>query len=91
MNVRYGITVGQSDFVQSTIITARTPITRSRFGDHMEWRRPRTVRSTNDAKLEHVIKVRFSNLEMIRSKAARTAEDRRSGSVNVMGDGMCNR
>ena len=90
MNVWYGITVWQSDFVQSTIIAARTPITWSRFGDHMKWRRSRTVRSMNDAKLEHVIKFRFSNLERIRSKAARTAEDRRSGSANVMGDGMLN-
>ena len=57
----------------------------------MEWRRPRTVRSTNDAKLEHVIKFRFSNLVMIRSKAARMAEDRRSGSTNVMGDRMFNK
>ena len=57
----------------------------------MEWRRLTTIRSTNDAKLEHVIKFRFSNLETIRSKAARTAEDRRSGSANVICDGMFNR
>ena len=57
----------------------------------MKRRGTRTVRSTDDAKLEHVITFGFGNLQTIRSKVMQMVEDRRSGGMNAMCQRMFNR
>ena len=73
------------------IINTRIPITKSRFRNHVKRRGPITVRSTDDAKSEHVITFGLGNLQTIRRKVMQMTEDRRSGGANVMSHGMFNR
>ena len=56
--------------VQSTVVTTRSQVTRCFFGDHMEWRGPRTGRRTDDPQLQHVLKFPLSGHTTVRNHSS---------------------
>ena len=44
-----------SDIVESTIVSTRSPIAGSRFGDHVKWSRPAAGGQVDNAELKHVV------------------------------------
>ena len=86
MNVGHRIPVRDCGFVQGTVVTTRTPVTRGFLRYHVERRRPGTGGGLNDAQLEHMLKLLFSCLEAIGCTTSGACRDRGSNSLDVMCD-----
>lgn len=74
VNVRDRIPVGDGDAIESTVVAARPPITRT-FRHHVQGRCPTAGRWADDAELQHMFKLGPGDLEFLGRKATRPGED----------------
>ena len=55
------VLVGNGNPIESAIVSARTPVTRLGFGNHMEGRSPRAAGWPNNACIQHVLEFVLGN------------------------------
>ena len=91
MDVGDGVTIGNSDVVEGSIISAWSPITWCTFRYHMERGRPITGGGTDDTQLEHVVKLLASDFEAVRGESTSARTNWWGVCSNGVGNGMFDR
>ena len=91
MNVWDRVAVRYCCTVEGTVVTTRTPVSRSLLWYQVERRRPGARRGTNDSQLEHVLEFFLSSLKMIWCEMSGTSRDWWTCCLYVMSDVMLDR